>query len=165
MGFNMAGSLSMGINKPHKNNMGNLKKLDRVWASNTSLTDTATNKPSKAEVIAIKTTPIMVILQLTPLRSTRNAAKITGTKALTMPNRIAPSIFAKTNILILIGANNNLSKDLLLFSNVMVTASMDVVPNNMLMAIKPGNSSTICISPDKRIICIKVQERGKIIPN
>lgn len=154
----------MGINKPHKNNMGNLKKLDRVWASNTSLTDTATNKPSKAEVTAIRTTEIRVRPQLTPLRSARNAAKTTGTKALTIPNKIAPSILAETNILILIGANNNLSKDLLLFSNVMVTASMDVVPNNILMAIKPGNSSTIPISPDDRINCIRVQERGKIIP-
>lgn len=40
----------MGINSPHKNNIGNLKKLEKVWASNTSLTDMAINKPSKAEV-------------------------------------------------------------------------------------------------------------------
>jgi len=50
----MTGNLSIGINRPHKNNMGNLKKFENVWASNTSFADTAINNPSKAEVIAIK---------------------------------------------------------------------------------------------------------------
>ena len=60
IGFNMTGNLSMGINRPHKNNIGNLKKFENVWASNTSLADTAINKPNKAEVTAIKITATSV---------------------------------------------------------------------------------------------------------
>jgi len=43
----MTGNLSIGINRPHKNNMGNLKKFENVWASNTSFADTAINNPVK----------------------------------------------------------------------------------------------------------------------
>ena len=64
----MTGNLSIGINRPHKNNIGNLKKFENVWASNTSFADTAINKPSKAEVIAIKITAASVIPQLIPLQ-------------------------------------------------------------------------------------------------
>jgi len=164
MGFNMTGNLSIGINRPHKNNIGNLKKFENVWASNTSFADTAINKPSKAEVIAIKITAASVIPQLIPLKFMKNAAKITGTNALRIPNKIAPRILAMTNVLILIGAINNLSNERLLLSNVIVTASIEVVPNNTLIAIKPDSNSSIPISPCERISCISVQESGNIIP-
>ncbi len=51
----------------------------------------------------------------------------------------------------LIGANNNLSKECPFLSKVIVTASIDVVPNNTLIAIKPGRNSIIPISPCERI--------------
>jgi len=70
-----------------------------------------------------------------------------------------------TNVLILIGAINNLSNERLLLSNVIVTASIEVVPNNTLIAIKPGSNPSIPISPCERISCISVQESGNIIPN
>ncbi len=114
--------------------------------------------------MAIKMTAIRTTAQLIPLKLIRKPINTTGTKALIIPNRMAPSILAATNVLRLIGANNNLSKDLLLFSKVIVTASIDVVPNNILMAIKPGSNSITSIFPDERISCIKVQERGKIMP-
>ena len=164
IGFNMTGNLSMGINRPHKNNIGNLKKFENVWASNTYLADTAINKPNKAEVTAIKITATSVSPQLISLKSIKNAAKTTGTNALTIPNKIAPRILAMTNALTLIGATNNLSNDRLLLSNVIVTARMEVVPNNTLIAIKPGSNSAIPISPCERISCIRVQESGNIIP-
>ena len=107
----MAGKCSIGINNPHKKSMGNLKKLDNVCASNTSLTDTAINKPIKAEVIAIKITAIITIGQFIPLKSVKNAAKTTGTNAFTKPNITAPDNLAKTSIPKLIGASNNLSKE------------------------------------------------------
>jgi len=64
----MTGNLSIGINRLHKNNIGNLKKFENVLASNTFFPDIAINKPSKAEVIAIKIIAASVILQLIPLR-------------------------------------------------------------------------------------------------
>jgi len=142
MGFSIAGRLSTGINKPHKNNIGNLKKFEKVCASNTSFADTAINKPNKAELTAIKITAITTALQLILLKLMKNAAKIIGTNALKMPNNIAPSIFANTRILILTGASNNLSKERALLSKVMVTASIEVVPNRTLIPVKPGSSSS-----------------------
>ena len=111
IGCKRVGNLSIGINNPHKNNIGNLKKLENVCASNTSFADTAINNPNKAEVIAIKTTAITVIAQLIPFKFMKKAAKTRGTKALNIPNNIAPSILANTKVLMLIGANNNLSNE------------------------------------------------------
>lgn len=164
MGFKTSGSRSIGINNPHRNSIGNLKKFEKVWASNTSLADTAINRPNKEEVIAINMTAMTVIFQLIPIKFVKNAAKTTGTKALIIPNNIAPNILATTNMFILIGANNNLSNERPLRSKVIVTASIEVVPNNTLMAIKPGSNSKIPTSPWERISCINVQESGKIIP-
>ena len=55
MGLNNAGNLSMGINNPQRNIIGKRTKLEKVCASNTSLTDTEINRPRKVEVTAIKT--------------------------------------------------------------------------------------------------------------
>ena len=72
-----------------------------------------------------------------PPRLTKKDAKITGTKAFRQPNRTAPDILARTSMLKLTGASSSLSKERPLLSNVMVTASMEVV-QRMLIAIKPG---------------------------
>jgi hypothetical protein len=127
-GLTNTGRFSMGINKPHKNIIGNLKKLENVCASNTSLTETAIKSPRKVEVIAIKTTPINVVNQLMPDKSTMNEANTTGIKALIIPKKMAPVVFASIKRFKLIGASNSLSNDLLFLSNVIVTASIDVVP-------------------------------------
>jgi hypothetical protein len=144
--------------------MGNLKKLEKVWASNTSLADTAINKPNRAEVNAIKKTAMITRGQYVPLKSAKFAAKATGTKAFTIPKIIAPDNLAKTSVLILIGARSNLSKERDLFSKVIVTASIEVVPNRMLIAIKPGSNSIISTFPGERTSCISVQDSGKIMP-
>lgn len=49
--------------------------------------------------------------QLIPLKSMKKAAKTRGTNPFIVPNIMAPNILAITNIFVLIGANNNLSKE------------------------------------------------------
>ena len=157
----------MGKNKPHRNNIGNLKKFENVCASKISLAETAIINPSSVEVTAIKNTARNTAPQLMPERSMKNAAKITGTNALNNPNNIAPDSFAITNVLKEMGASSNRSKDLPLRSNVLVTASIEVVPNNTLMPIRPGSScfiSEIFTLPVVRISCISVHDSGKMMP-
>jgi hypothetical protein len=93
--------------------------------------------------MAVKTTLPKTINQLTPDRSTKKEAKRTGTKALTMPKRIAPVVLEIIRRLRLIGASRSLSKDRFFLSKVMVTASIDVVPNNIEIDITPGSISLI----------------------
>lgn len=159
-----AGRFSMGINKPHKNIIGNLKKLENVCASNTSLTETAIKSPRKVDVTAINTTPIKVDNQFIPERSTINEANNTGMKALIIPKRMAPVVLASISKFKLMGASNNLSNDRLFLSKVIVTASMDVVPKSTDNAITPGNIPRISTSLLERIKNIRVQEMGKIMP-
>jgi hypothetical protein len=144
--------------------MGNRKKLDNVWASNTSFADTAMNRPNKADATAMRKTPATAVPLSIPFKGTKNAANATGIKALIKPNKTAPKILAKTKVPIPMGATSRRSKERLLFSNVTVTANMEVVPNNTLMAINPGRSSSMPTLPFERISCIKAQERGKRIP-
>lgn len=151
------------MKSPQRKSMGKRKKFERVCASNTCSADTAIKSPISAELIAIINTAGNIIPKLTPPKSIKKLANITGTKALKIPNRIVPAILAKTIRFMLIGANKRRSKDLPLRSKVIVTANIDVVPNKILIAIKPGKSSKI-FSPGERISCIKVQERGKMIP-
>jgi dephospho-CoA kinase len=126
--------------------------------------DTAITKPSSADVTAISTTPITAAVQFTPLRFMKKAAKMTGTKALNIPNKTAPKILAKTSTPILSGAISRRSNERPFLSKVIVTASIEVVPNKTLMAIKPGSSSSTPVPPPERINCISVQDRGKTIP-
>ena len=63
----MAGIFVIGKYKPPRKSIGNLKKFDKVCASNTSLTDTATNNPRNADVSAIKNTLRKTINQSIPL--------------------------------------------------------------------------------------------------
>jgi hypothetical protein len=95
----------------------------------------------------------------------RNAAITTGTKALTTPKRIAPEVFASIRSSSEIGAKSNLSKERLRFSNVMVTASMEVVPKRIDMVITPGRSVEILSNPLPDLMKnMAVQARGKISP-
>ncbi|MPN22558.1 hypothetical protein SDC9_169941 [bioreactor metagenome] len=147
--------------------MGNRKKLEKVCASNTSFAETAITSPKSVEVTAISNTASRTEPQLIPARSTKNAAKITGTKALSSPKRIAPESLAATMLLREIGANRSRSNERPLRSKVMVTASMEVVPNRTLIAISPGSISRISerfTPPEERINCISVHDRGKMMP-
>jgi len=159
-----AGRFSIGIKRPQRNIIGNLKKFENVCASKTSLTETAINKPKKVEVKAINITPNKTKTQFIPDKSVKKEAKITGIKALTIPNKIAPVVLANINKFKLIGARSNLSKDLAFLSKVIVTANIEVVPNNIDKAITPGNMPLISILDVDLIKNIKVQDIGKIIP-
>lgn len=138
--------------------------MENVCASKTSLTETAIKSPRKVDVMAINITPINVDNQFILDRSTINEANNTGIKALMTPNKMAPVVFASISKFKLMGASNNLSNDLLFLSNVIVTASIDVVPKRMDRAITPGNISIISTAPPERIKNIRVQEIGKMIP-
>lgn len=163
-GLIKAGRLSIGINSPHKNIIGNLKKFEKVCASKTSLTETAINNPRKVEVTAINTTPINVNGQFIPDKSTINNANSTGMNAFIIPKIIAPVVFASIKRLRLTGASSSLSNDLLLLSKVIVTASIDVVPKRTDNAITPGSIARISTSLFDRIKNIRVHETGKIMP-
>jgi len=85
-----AGSRSTGKNRPQRKIMGKRKKFENVCASKTSLTETAMSRPRKVDATAISTTAGTMAVQATPERSARNTARMTGTKALAVPKRIAP---------------------------------------------------------------------------
>ena len=145
--------------------MGKRKKLENVCASNTSVTETATRSPRKVE-----TTPVRIIAGMTrdqaiPERSARNAAMMTGTKALITPNRIAPEVLASIRTSKEMGASNSLWKEPLRLSKVMVTASMEVVPKRMEIVITPGKSDRTLPNPRPDLMKnMPVQARGKIMP-
>jgi len=122
------------------------------------------NKPKKVEVIAIRTTPAKTTSQLIPVKSTINEAKRTGTNALIIPKSIAPVVLESMSRFRLMGASNNLSKERLFLSKVMVTASIEVVPKRIDNAITPGNMLRISTSLFDLIKNIRVQEMGKMIP-
>jgi len=159
------GSDITGINNPHRKIIGNLKKLEKVCASKISLTETAIKSPTKVDAIPIRIIAGITSDQAIPDRSVRNAAIIIGTKALAIPKRIAPEVLASINSSSDIGARSNRSKDRLRFSKVMVTASIDVVPNRMEMVITPGNSDRTLSNPLPDLIKnMPVHASGKIIP-
>jgi hypothetical protein len=62
------------------------------------------------------------------------------------------------------GASNNLSKDRFFLSKVMVTASIEVVPNKTDKAMTPGRIPLMSTAPPERIKNISVHETGKTIP-
>lgn len=62
------------------------------------------------------------------------------------------------------GASSSLSKDLPFLSKVIVTASMDVVPKRMDIAMIPGRISLISTSIFDLNKNISVQANGNIIP-
>jgi len=155
----------MGKKSPHKNIIGKRKKLEKVWASKTSLTATAMNRPRKVEAMAIRTTAGMNALQTTGDRSIRNIAMMTGTKALATPKRIAPLVLASISSSNGIGASSSRSKERFFFSKVTVTASMEVVPKRMETATTPGSKVWMLSRPlPDRMKNMPVQARGKRIP-
>ena len=88
-----------------------------------------------------------------------------GTKALAIPNNIALEVLASISNSSEIGARSNLSNERLLLSNVIVTASIEVVPKRMEMVITPGKSTRTLSSPlPDRMKNMPVQAKGKIIP-
>ena len=87
-----------------------------------------------------------------------------GIMLLKMPNSIAPVIFANTNSSVFNGAINKRSNERDLRSNVMVTESIDVVPNRIDMATMPGNTLLISkVLPDFTNI-INIHANGNIMP-
>jgi hypothetical protein len=152
------------MNKPQRNIIGKRKKFEKVCASNTSLTETAMNKPKKVEVTAIRITPKNAASQFIPDKSTMNEANNTGMKALITPKKIAPVVFASINRLRLIGASNSLSNERLFLSKVMVTASIEVVPNSMDKAITPGRIPLLSTALSDLAKNISAHEIGKIMP-
>lgn len=163
-GLMTAGICDNGIKRPHKNIMGNLKKLENVIASKTSLTETAINNPRKVDVTAIKITLIITGTQLIPDRLIKNNEKTIGTNAFKIPNIIAPAVFAIISKFKSIGASSSLSKDPPFLSKVMVTASMDVVPKRIHIAIIPGRIPLMSTSVFERNKNISVQANGNMIP-
>ena len=155
----------IGKNSPHRKIIGKRRKLENVWASNTSLTETAINSPKKVEAIPISRMAGTTKDHVIPDKSARNEPIIIGTNALTIPNRIAPEVLAIISNSNEIGARSNLSNERLLLSNVIVTASIEVVPNRTEMVITPGSSVSTLSSPLPDLMKnIPVQASGKIIP-
>src|SRR5690554_2802672 len=154
----------MGINNPQRNIIGKRKKLEKVCASNTSLTETAINKPKKVEVTAIKNTPKNVDSQFIPERSTTNEANRTGINALMMPKRMAPVVFASMSRFKLIGASNRRSNERLFRSKVIVTESIEVVPKRIDSAITPGRMLLRSTALSDLAKNMRVHEIGKITP-
>jgi hypothetical protein len=72
------------------------------------------NKPRNVEVTAIKIMLPMALNQRIPERSARKAAKRIGTKALTMPKAIAPTVLASINRFKSMGAKSKRSKERML---------------------------------------------------
>ncbi len=154
----------MGRNKPQRNIIGKRKKLEKVWASNTSLTDTEMKRPRKVEVTAMNSMLKKAAGQFIPDKSIRKEANITGTSAFSTPKIIAPVVLASIRRFRLMGASSSLSKERLFRSKVMVTASMEVVPNNTDKDITPGKISLIFTALSDLKKNIRVQAKGNISP-
>jgi len=159
------GSDKIGKNNPHRNIIGKRKKLEKVWASNTSLADTEIKSPRKVDTIPINMIAGTTKDHTIPDMSARNAAITIGINALTIPKRIAPEVLAIISNSREIGAKISLSNDRLRLSKVRVTDSSEVVPNSIEIVTTPGKSSSTLSSPSPDLIKnIPVQASGKIMP-
>ncbi|AHM58132.1 hypothetical protein EAL2_808p06290 (plasmid) [Peptoclostridium acidaminophilum DSM 3953] len=81
-----------------------------------------------------------------------------------IPKMIAPVVFASISKFRLIGASKSRSKERLFLSKVIVTESIEVVPNRMDSAITPGSMPLISTALSDLTKNISVQDIGKIIP-
>ena len=164
-GFRNQGSFETGKKRPHRNIIGNRKKFERVWAWKTSVTQTAMKNPRSALAAAIRKTETKKVGQMTEAKSlTKNAIKM-GRKEFTIPKNNAPESFATISRAKGKGATSNLSNARVLFSKVIVTASIELLPKSTAKETTPGRSSLI--SPKLRPALIKkriVQARGKRSP-
>lgn len=158
------GNAVIGINKPQRKTIGNLKKFEKVCASKTSFADTAIKIPSKVDTIDNIIIPLNNKSQFNTEALKYNTDIKIGIKLFKIPNKIAPDIFAKTSRLMHIGASNNLSNERALLSNVMVTESIEVVPNRIDIATIPGNTSLISKADFDFIKSINIHAKGKIMP-
>ena len=80
------------------------------------------------------------------------------------PKIIAPVVLANIKRFKLMGASSKRSKERLLRSKVMVTASIEVVPKRTERAMTPGKILLISTALSERTKNINVQEMGKMIP-
>lgn len=155
----------IGKNNPQRKIIGKRKKFENVCASKTSLTETAMKRPKKVDTIAVRIIAGITRAQAIPERSARKAAIITGTKALTIPKKIAPEVLASIRSSSDIGARSNLSKERLRLSNVIVTDNMEVVPKRMEIVMTPGKRDRTLSSPLPDLMKnMPVQARGNIMP-
>jgi hypothetical protein len=138
--------------------------LEYVCASNTSFADTDMNNPSNVDITDKKIIPIIRTIQLATTALKYRTENNIGIMLLKIPNNMAPLIFAVINHSILIGATNNRSNERDFLSNVMVTDSMDVVPNRMDIATIPGKTSSILKAVLVFTNIISIHANGKIIP-
>ena len=160
-----AGSDIIGKNNPHKKIIGKRIKLEKVWASKTSLTETAINNPRNVDVILIRMIAGATRAQVTPDKSTMKDAITSGMTVLITPKRIAPVVLASISNSNDIGARSSLSNDRLLLSKVMVTDSIEVVPKRMEIATTPGKIDKMLSNPLPDLIKnMPVHAMGKIIP-
>jgi len=153
-----------GTNNPHRKIIGKRKKFEYVCASNTSFAETEISNPSKVDMIDKRIIPTVSIVQLITVALKYNTENKIGTMLLKIPNSIAPVIFAIISNLILIGANNKRSNDLDFLSNVIVTASIEVVPKRIDMPTIPGKTSLMLKVVLVFMNIINIQAKGKIIP-
>jgi len=155
----------IGKNSPHRKIIGKRKKLEKVWASNTSRAETEIKSPRKVDTIPMRIMAGTTKDQAIPDMSARNAAITMGTKALTIPKRMAPEVLANISSSKEMGARSSLSNERPRLSKVRVTDSSEVVPNSMEIVTTPGNrSSTLSIPIPDLIKNIPVQASGKIMP-
>jgi hypothetical protein len=159
------GSDMTGKNSPHRKIIGKRKKLEKVWASNTSRAETEIKSPRKVDTMPMRIMAGTTKGQAIPDMSASNEAIAIGTRALTIPKSIAPEVLAIISSSKEIGARSNLSNERFRVSKVRVTDSSEVVPNNMEIVTTPGKSSSTLSSPIPDLMKnIPVQASGKIIP-
>src|SRR4030043_629310 len=158
------GSACTGIKSPQRKIIGKRKKLEKVCASKTSLTDTAIKRPRRVEVTEIRKIAPSAGSQLMPDRLVIKDANKTGTNALNRPKGMAPLVLASIKKFRSRGAKRSLSKERLLFSKVMGTASTEVVPKRMDRLITPGRRSRTFTAVWDLKKNISVQATGKTNP-
>jgi len=122
------------------------------------------NNPSNVEIMDKRIIPEMRIAQLATKALKYKTENKTGTMLLKIPNNIAPEIFAIISSSILIGANNNRSKERAFLSNVIVTDSIEVVPKRIDIPTIPGKTSSMLNAVLVLINIISIHAKGKIIP-
>lgn len=94
----MSGIDVMGINTPHRKIIGNLKKLDRVMASKTSLTLTEMSVPKSEKTTDERSKVIIRGRRWDIVRCKENKSRINTTVPISKPNTAPLSIFSNRNV-------------------------------------------------------------------
>ena len=136
--------------------------MDRVWASKTSLTDTATRDPKAESVNTVRRSDTankegcLIGTPKSPIEI------IVIMDDIIKPKMEPPNTLLKRILFNEIGASSNRSSAPILFSKVMTIASMDVVPKRAAIATSPGAKSD---RPEGfRNVKAKAKTRGNSIP-